>query len=126
MLVMILQKTPRSLRGELSRWLIEPKTGVFLGNPSARVRDELWRMATAKCKLGSVMQVWSSDTPQGYRYRAHGESDRRFVDFEGIALVNVQRRPGRKTPTPQEDASGNESHTAPEEHQEGEGAAPRA
>ncbi|MDP2945936.1 MAG: type I-E CRISPR-associated endoribonuclease Cas2, partial [bacterium] len=26
------------MKGALSRWLLEPKTGVFLGNPSARVR----------------------------------------------------------------------------------------
>ena len=58
MLVMILEKVPVSLRGELSRWLIEPKTGVFLGSPSARVRDELWDLARKKCKGGLVMQIW--------------------------------------------------------------------
>ncbi len=42
MLVMILEKLPRSLRGALSRWLIEVRPGTFLGNPSQRVRDELW------------------------------------------------------------------------------------
>jgi CRISPR-associated protein Cas2 len=93
MLVMILKKVPASLRGELSRWLIEPETGVFLGNPSARVRDELWQLAVRKCKGGSVLQIWSRNGPQGYVYRCAGAAPRRLKDFEGIALV---RRPPKK------------------------------
>ncbi len=87
MLVMILEKTPRSLRGELSRWLIEPKPGVLLGKLSARVRDELWRMALQKCKEGSVMQIWSDNSPQGYSCRVHGRASRALVDFEGTVLA---------------------------------------
>ena len=90
---MILKKVPASLRGELSRWLIEPETGVFLGNPSARVRDELWQVATKKCKNGSVVQVWTSRSPQGYKYRTYGEPKKRLQDYEGIALV---QRPPKK------------------------------
>ena len=36
MIVMILEKVSVGLRGELSRWLIEPRTGVFVGQVSAR------------------------------------------------------------------------------------------
>ena len=32
MVVIILEKVSASLRGELSRWLIEPKPGVFIGH----------------------------------------------------------------------------------------------
>ena len=87
MLVMILENAPASLKGALSRWLIEPKTGVFLGNPSARVRDLLWKMALEKIKTGSAIQVWSHKGPQGYHYRVHGLKKQELVDFEGIALV---------------------------------------
>ena len=87
MLVMILERVPVSLKGALSRWLIEPKSGVFLGNPNARVRDELWKLAVKKSGKGSVMQVWSARCPQGYKFRCHGELKRELVDMEGIALV---------------------------------------
>src|SRR5712692_11870472 len=87
MLLMILEKVPRSLRGALSRWLIEPATGIFLGNPSQRVREELWKTAVKKAGKGHVLQIWSSRGPQGFTYREHGESKRRLEDFEGIALV---------------------------------------
>ncbi|HUX86368.1 MAG TPA: type I-E CRISPR-associated endoribonuclease Cas2e [Chloroflexota bacterium] len=89
---MILEKVPTSLRGALSRWLIEPKAGIFFGNPSARVRDELWNLAAAKRGDGSVVQIWSDRNPQGFKYRSIGENDRALVDFEGIALVHTRSR----------------------------------
>jgi CRISPR-associated protein Cas2 len=89
---MILEKTPTSLKGALSRWLLEPKTGVFLGNPSARVRDELWATAIKKAKdSGVVMQIWTDQNPQGFSYRQFGERDRRFIDLDGLALVEYIR-----------------------------------
>ncbi len=42
MVVMVLEKVPRSFRGELTRWLLEINTGVFVGRVSATVRDLLW------------------------------------------------------------------------------------
>ncbi|MBN2074348.1 MAG: type I-E CRISPR-associated endoribonuclease Cas2 [Dehalococcoidales bacterium] len=92
MLVMILEKVPTSLRGALSRWLLEPKTGVFLGNPSARVRDELWNKAVKKSKEnGAVLQVWTDQNPQGFSWRQHGERERTFIDLEGLFLVKIER-----------------------------------
>ena len=55
MLVMIVERRPKSLRGALSRWLMEVRPGVFLGNPSQRVRDELWRKVTSRPPLGYVL-----------------------------------------------------------------------
>ena len=96
MLVMILQKMPRSLRGALSRWLIEVRPGVFLGNPSQRVRDELWKKVTQRPPLGYVMQIWTMNNAQGFDYRQYGTSRRRLVDFEGLALVTAERRVRKK------------------------------
>jgi CRISPR-associated protein Cas2 len=44
---MILEKVPRNLKGALTRWLIEVRSGIFLGNPTQRVREELWKMLVA-------------------------------------------------------------------------------
>lgn len=52
MMVLVLEKVPASLRGELTRWLLEPKTGVFVGRVSAQVRDLLWEMVEDKLKQG--------------------------------------------------------------------------
>jgi CRISPR-associated protein Cas2 len=95
MLVMILEKAPTSLRGALSRWLIEPRIGVFVGNPSARVRDELWQMAQVKSRGGSVVQIWSERCAQGYRCRTAGLPKRQLVDVEGLNLVRIESEPAK-------------------------------
>ncbi len=88
MLMMLLQNSPASLKGLLSRWLIEVKSGVFLGNPSSRIRDILWDKTVLHPKNhGYALQIWSEPGPQGFAYRSWGEGPREFVDFEGVALV---------------------------------------
>ncbi|MCZ7649512.1 MAG: type I-E CRISPR-associated endoribonuclease Cas2e [Planctomycetota bacterium] len=92
---MILKSVPASLRGALSRWLVEPETGLFLGNPTARIRDELWKLAVAKAGgRGRVIQIWNYPCPQGYKYRGWGAgvTGRRFVNMEGLALVRRKRQ----------------------------------
>ncbi len=96
MFLMILEKVPRKWKGVLSRWLLEIRPGTFLGNPSLRVRDELWKKLTERPPLGYVLQLWSSRHPRGFEYRHYGEGPRMLEDFEGLALVTL-RRPNQKT-----------------------------
>jgi CRISPR-associated protein Cas2 len=60
---------------------------VFLGNPSPRVRDELWNLANEKCRTGEVIQIWSARTPSGFQYRQWGAKSRWFEDFDGLPLI---------------------------------------
>jgi CRISPR-associated protein Cas2 len=39
MVVLILERVPPGLRGELTRWFLEPQAGVFVGRVSAIVRE---------------------------------------------------------------------------------------
>ena len=75
---------------------MEIRPGTFLGNPSPRVRDELWKKLTARPALGYVLQLWSARHPRGFDYRQYGESARMLADFEGLALVSI-RRSNKKT-----------------------------
>ena len=76
----------------MSRWLLEPKAGVFLGNPSARVRDELWARAVKKARQsGAVLQVWTDQNPQGFSYRQTGDRHREFIELEGLSLIRMER-----------------------------------
>jgi CRISPR-associated protein Cas2 len=87
MLVMILEKVPGSLRGELTRWLIEPHPGVFVGHVSALVRDKLWEKCVGKLKEGGLIQIWSTNTEQRFAMRSWGTTGREIVDMEGLWLV---------------------------------------
>jgi CRISPR-associated protein Cas2 len=42
MVVLILERAPARLRGELTRCMLEPKARVFVGSISGLVRDLLW------------------------------------------------------------------------------------
>ncbi len=89
MIVMILEKVTSGLRGELTRWLIEPKSGVFMGRVSARVRDRLWEKCNRRKRGGGVIQIWNSNTEQGYKIRMIGDTSRSLIEVEGLQLVKI-------------------------------------
>jgi CRISPR-associated protein Cas2 len=97
MVILILENVPTSLRGELTRWLIEPRPGVFLGNVSAMVRDKLWDVVMSKAPEGGGMLLHTARTEQGYAVRTFGDTTRTLVDVEGLTLV---RRREQKRPPP--------------------------
>lgn len=89
MVVMVLEKVPPSLRGELTRWLLEAKSGVFVGHVSALVRDRLWDKCVKGRERGGVIQIWSTNNEQRFTMRSWGDSSRELVDFEGITLARI-------------------------------------
>ena len=89
MVVLLMEKVPVSLRGETARWMIELKTGVFVGNISALVRDKLWEHICQKIGGGSATLLQSASNEQGYTIRTHGDTSRKIRDFDGLQLVTV-------------------------------------
>ncbi len=87
MVVMILEKVPTALRGELTRWLIEPHPGVFVGHLSGMVRDKLWDKCCQKSKDGGVLQMWSTNNEQRFTLRTYGVTRRQLIDCEGLQFI---------------------------------------
>lgn len=90
MLVMTLEKVPQSLRGELSRWLLEVQTGVYVGRVSPIVRDLLWEKALTKGATGRCTQAWRTNNEQGFSFRISGDARRCTVEIDGLHLVAVK------------------------------------
>lgn len=90
MIVLILERVPPGLRGELSRWLLEPKAGVFVGRVSAMVRDRLWEKACGNSAGGGCMLIHSCQNEQGFQIRSWGRTTRIVEDFEGLLLVRTE------------------------------------
>lgn len=67
MLVLLVENAQESLRGELTRWLIEPKAGV---SPDA----------------GAIL-LYSFPGEQKFRIETWGVTRRRIRDFHGLQLV---------------------------------------
>lgn len=97
MVVLMMERVPSGLRGELSRWMIEPKTNVFVGRMSATVRDKLWETTCKKSKAGAALMIYPARTEQGFAVRTWGETSRQIVDYEGLLLVLIPKS------TPKED-----------------------
>ena len=90
MMVMILEKVPPSLKGELSRWLTEISTGVYVGHASALVRDLLWEKCVKHIYWGRCYQIYRSNAEQGFDIRIHGDSERVIMDFDGLKFLAVK------------------------------------
>lgn len=87
--MLILEKVPTSLRGELTRWLIEPHPGVFVGHVSALVREKLWDKCCDKLNEGGAIQLWATNNEQRFAVRTFGETKRTVVDFDGLQLIRL-------------------------------------
>ncbi len=91
MVVLILERVPASLRGELSRWMLEPRTGTFVGKLTATVRERLWEKACGATSGGAAILIYPSDNEQGFAIRFWGASSRSIIDREGLTLVSIPK-----------------------------------
>jgi CRISPR-associated protein Cas2 len=89
MVVMILESVTPSARGELTRWLIEPHPGVFVGHVSGLVRDKLWEKCCKGLKKGALIQMWTSNNEQRFQMRTYGATKRELIDIGGLQLVRL-------------------------------------
>lgn len=86
MVVISLTDCPPKLRGDLSKWLCEINTGVYVGNISVRVRDKLWDRICENIKTGQATMVYGAAGEQRMGFRAHN-TNWKPVDFDGIQLM---------------------------------------
>lgn len=86
MIVIILNNCPPALRGDLTKWLQEVNTGVYVGQVSARVRDELWARVQGNVKSGRATMVFNTNNEQGMDFRVHNTSWEP-IDFDGLKLM---------------------------------------
>ncbi|MEV2279143.1 type I-E CRISPR-associated endoribonuclease Cas2e [Nocardiopsis sp. NPDC049922] len=76
-------------RGALTRWMVEPAPGVYVGTLTARVRDELW---TGVCESiddqdGWAVLVHGAAREQRFQVRTHGEGARQPREIDGLTLI---------------------------------------
>lgn len=86
MVVLTLTDCPPALRGDLSKWLQEINTGVYVGQVSARVRDELWGRVVAHAGRGRATMVFSANNEQRMDFLVHNTSWEP-IDFDGLKLM---------------------------------------
>jgi CRISPR-associated protein Cas2 len=78
---------PPHVRGALSRWMLEPTPGLYVGTLSKKVRDELWAVISASVADGAAVLIHAADTEQHYALRTAGQRRRTPIDLDGLTLI---------------------------------------
>lgn len=85
--VIALERVPVGVRGDLTRWMLQPATGVFVGDVPAQVRALLWERVCTYRRAGACVMVVSASNEQGFEIRQHGDRAVDLIDLDGLALV---------------------------------------
>ncbi|CUB06463.1 MULTISPECIES: type I-E CRISPR-associated endoribonuclease Cas2e [Tepidiphilus] len=88
MLVIVVENVPPRLRGRLAVWLLEVRAGVYVGNYSRRVREEIWRHVEAGVGEGNAVMVWRTNNEAGFEFVTIGANRRVPVELDGVQLVS--------------------------------------
>ena len=86
--VIVLKKVPNSLRGDLTRWMQEIATGVYVGSYNSKVREYLWKRVTDTVGQGEASMCYACRNEIGYSF-CTCNTDRQVVDYDGIPLVLI-------------------------------------
>ena len=88
MLVIVTEAVPDRLRGYLSRWLIQVRAGVFLGDYSQRVCEMLVDTIQENIETGNVVVAWTTNNESGFDFETFGQNRRIPTELDGMKLVS--------------------------------------
>ena len=98
MIVVSMTNCPPKLRGDLSKWLLEINTGVYVGHVNAKVREALWKRICDNIKDGQATMVFTTNNEQHMDFYVHNTSWCP-VEFDGIKLM---KHPDKFAPSSQD------------------------
>ena len=87
MFIIVTEAVPDRLRGYLSRWLLQIRAGVFIGEYSVRVRERLWEVVCREVGSGNVVMAWSVSNEAGFDFCTVGSNARNPAELDGMKLV---------------------------------------
>ena len=96
MMVIVLENAPPRLRGRLAVWLLEARTGVYIGNYSVKVREMIWHQVEKGIGGGNAVMVWGAPTESGFDLVTVGANRRVPVEVDGLKLVSFMP-PGKSS-----------------------------
>lgn len=86
MTIIIMENVSTSLRGTLSKWMIEVKAGVFIAKINALIRQLLWEKCEESLGNGSLIMIWTTNSEQGFEIRHTNCKEYIPLNIEGIWL----------------------------------------
>lgn len=88
MMVIVLENAPARLRGRLAVWLLEVRSGVYVGQYSVKVRDMIWDQVREGLEDGNAVLIWDAPVESGFDFLTLGKNRRTPVEMDGLKLVS--------------------------------------
>jgi len=88
MLVIVTENVPPRLRGFLSRLMLEIRAGVYVGDFSVKVREEVWEAVCREVDSGNAVIAWSTNNESGYSFDTCGQNRRIPITIDGFPLIS--------------------------------------
>lgn len=88
MLVIVSEAIPDRLRGYLSRWLLEVRAGVYIGDYSVRVREMFIETIQGNIESGNVVIAWTTNNESGFDFDTLGVNRRIPTELDGMKLIS--------------------------------------
>jgi len=95
-MMFITEGVPTSLRGELTKWMLQLKPGVFLGTLSTLVGEKLWNKIQEKVGNGRAIWVKATNNEQRYVLTMCGKTVIQVSDFDGLQLITLPNKKSLK------------------------------
>ena len=89
MIIFICYNASDRIRGELTRFLYEIDSGVYIGNISALVRDLLYeKIESLSVNIPNyrMIMIYPAKNENGFSYKYLGSSNYSLKDYDGLVL----------------------------------------
>ncbi|NVM54847.1 MAG: type I-E CRISPR-associated endoribonuclease Cas2 [Candidatus Helarchaeota archaeon] len=93
----ITENVPIRLRGELTKWMLQLKPGVFIGTLSTLVGEKLWIKIQEKIDNGGAIWVKATNNEQKFEVQSCGEINWSLRDFDGLQLISHPNKKKKST-----------------------------
>ncbi|WP_314559189.1 type I-E CRISPR-associated endoribonuclease Cas2e [uncultured Parvimonas sp.] len=93
--VITLKNVPPLLRGDLTKWMQEIATGVYIGNFNSKIRDNLWKRVKETSGCGEITLSFYCQNEIGYGFETIN-AKREVISYDGIPLIMI---PDKSTET---------------------------
>lgn len=90
--IITLKNSPPSLRGDLTKWMQEISTGVYVGNFNTKIRERLRERVVESVGSGEATMTYAYRNEIGYKFETHNSS-KIPIDYDGIPLVFTPLNP---------------------------------
>lgn len=91
-MMFITENVPSSLKGELTKWMLQLKAGVFIGTLSSLVGEKLWKKVQEKQGKGGAIWVKTTNNEQRFKLSISGITNRSISNFDGLQLITYPNK----------------------------------